>query len=152
MFVYLRTEIFDMAEKDYTYKQERLARYAKALGNPARIAIMEFLAAQDECFFGQLHEKLPIAKATCSQHLSELKDAGLIKGEIDGLRTRYCIDQENWKECKLLFEEFIAKCPCNRKKQPDESSCKCSCKKDMGLWSLLFDNICSLFYELQINN
>ena len=128
MFVYLRTVIFDMAEKDYTYKQERLARYAKALGNPARIAIMEFLAAQDECFFGQLHEKLPIAKATCSQHLSELKDAGLIKGEIDGLRTRYCIDQESWKECKLLFEEFIAKCPCNRKKQPDESSCKCSCK------------------------
>ena len=52
MFVYLRTVIFDMAEKDYTYKQERLARYAKALGNPARIAIMEFLAAQDECFFG----------------------------------------------------------------------------------------------------
>ena len=61
MFVYLRTVIFDMAEKDYTYKQERLARYAKALGNPARIAIMEFLAAQAECFFGQLHEKLPIA-------------------------------------------------------------------------------------------
>lgn len=52
-----------MSEKEYTYKQERLARYAKALGNPARIAIMEFLAAQDECFFGQLHEKLPIAKA-----------------------------------------------------------------------------------------
>ena len=117
-----------MSEKEYTYKQERLARYAKALSNPARIAIMEFLAAQDECFFGQLHEKLPIAKATCSQHLSELKEAGLIKGEIDGLRTRYCIDQDNWRECKLLFEEFIAKCPCNRKKQPDECECKCGCE------------------------
>lgn len=117
-----------MKNNEYTYKQERLARYAKALGNPARIAIMEFLAAQDECFFGQLHEKLPIAKATCSQHLSELKEAGLIKGEIDGLRTRYCIDQDNWRECKLLFEEFIAKGPCNRQKQPDESGCKCSCK------------------------
>ena len=116
-----------MSEKEYTYKQERLARYAKALGNPARIAIMEFLAAQDECFFGQLHEKLPIAKATCSQHLLELKEAGLIKGEIDGLRTRYCIDQDNWRECKLLFEEFIAKCPCNRKRQPDDCECKCGC-------------------------
>ena len=124
----MRTRTFDMSEKEYTYKQERLARYAKALSNPARIAIMEFLAAQDECFFGQLHEKLPIAKATCSQHLSELKEAGLIKGEIDGLRTRYCIDQDNWGECKLLFEEFIAKCPCNRKRQPDDCECKCGCE------------------------
>ena len=99
-----------MSEKEYTYKQERLARYAKALGNPARIAIMEFLAAQDECFFGQLQEQLTNAKATCSQHLSELKDAGLIKGEIEGLRTRYCIDQDNWRESKMLIEEFIAKC------------------------------------------
>ena len=123
----MRTRTFDMSEKEYTYKQERLARYAKALGNPARIAIMEFLAAQDECFFCQLHEKLPIAKATCSQHLSELKEAGLIKGEIDGLRTRYCIDQDNWIECKLLFEEFIAKCHCNRKRQPDDCECKCGC-------------------------
>ena len=73
------------------------------------------------------NEKLPIAKATCSQHLSELKEAGLIKGEIDGLRTRYCIDQDNWRECKLLFEEFIAKCPCNRKRQPDDCECKCGC-------------------------
>jgi len=115
-----------MLQKEYSYKQERLARYARALGNPARIAIMEFLAAQDECFFGQMHEKLPIAKATCSQHLAELKDAGLIKGEIEGTRTRYCIDQENWREFKLLFEEFIAKCPCNRQK-PQE---RCSCSND----------------------
>lgn len=117
-----------MAEKGYSDKQERLARYAKALGNPARIAIMEFLAAQDECFFGDLHEKLPIAKATCSQHLAELKDAGLIKGETEGPRTKYCIDVGNWRECKLLFEEFIAKCPCNRPgyKLASESCC---CRK-----------------------
>ena len=114
-----------MADNEYTNKQERLARYARALGNPARIAIMEFLAAQDECFFGQMHEKLPIAKATCSQHLSELKDAGLIKGEIEGSRTKYCINQENWREFKLLFEEFIAKCPCNRQK-PVQKKCCCS--------------------------
>jgi len=116
-----------MTDKNYSTKQERLARYAKALGNPARIAIMEFLAAQDECFFGDLHEKLPIAKATCSQHLSELKDAGLIKGEIEGPRTKYCIDVDNWRECKLLFEEFIAKCPCNRPGYKEEKK-SCCCK------------------------
>jgi len=116
-----------MTDKNYSNKQERLARYAKALGNPARIAIMEFLAAQDECFFGDLHEKLPIAKATCSQHLSELKDAGLIKGEIEGPRTKYCIDVENWRECKLLFEEFISKCPCNRPGYKEEKK-SCCCK------------------------
>ena len=96
-----------MAEKGYSAKQERLARYAKALGNPARIAIMEFLAAQDECFFGDLHEKLPIAKATCSQHLAELKDAGLIQGTIEGAKVKYCIQQQNWMLCQMLFQEFL---------------------------------------------
>jgi len=60
-----------MAAPKYTDKQTRIARYAKALGNPARIAIMEFLAQQESCFFGEIHEKLPIAKATASQHLKD---------------------------------------------------------------------------------
>ena len=112
-------------KKDYSLKAEQIARFAKALAHPARIQILQFLARQQECYFGDIHDELPIAKATCSQHLSELKDAGLIKGEIDGPRTRYCIDQESWKECKLLFEEFIAKCPCNRNKHQDDCACKC---------------------------
>ena len=61
--------------KQYTEKQEQLARFAKAMGHPARIAILSFLAKQDSCYFGDIHEELPIAKATVSQHLKELKDA-----------------------------------------------------------------------------
>ena len=64
--------------KEYSMKQEMLARFAKALGHPARIAIMEFLAKQDTCYFGDIHDELPIAKATVSQHLAALKEAGLI--------------------------------------------------------------------------
>ena len=65
-----------MARKDYSIKQEQTARFAKAMGHPARIAILEFLAKQTQCYFGDIHEELPIAKATVSQHLKELKDAG----------------------------------------------------------------------------
>ena len=61
-------------KKDYTATQEQLARFAKALGHPARIAIMHFLAKQKMCYFGDIHEELPIAKATVSQHLKELKN------------------------------------------------------------------------------
>lgn len=70
-------------KKEYTEKQERIARFAKALGHPARIAIMQFLAQQEQCYFGDIHEELPIAKATVSQHLTELKDAGFIQGTIE---------------------------------------------------------------------
>ena len=72
-----------MKEKQYTVEQEQIARFAKAMGHPARMAILSFLAKQESCFFGDIHEELPIAKATVSQHLKELKDAGLIQGEIE---------------------------------------------------------------------
>ena len=65
-----------MANKDYSIRQEQLARFAKAMGHPARIAILQFLAKQETCYFGDIHEELPIAKATVSQHLKELKEAG----------------------------------------------------------------------------
>ena len=65
-----------MESKKYTLEQEQIARFAKAMGHPARMAILEFLAKQDCCFFGDIHEELPIAKATVSQHLKELKEAG----------------------------------------------------------------------------
>ena len=61
-------------------KQEQLARFAKALGHPTRIAIVQFLIRQKECYFGKIREELPIAKATVSQHLQELKEAGIIQG------------------------------------------------------------------------
>ena len=81
-------------KKDYTVTQEQLARFAKALGHPARIAIMHFLAKQKTCYFGDIHEELPIAKATVSQHLKELKDAGLIQGEVETPKVKYCINRD----------------------------------------------------------
>lgn len=96
-----------MIKKGYTIHQERLARYAKALGHPTRIAIMCFLAHQEQCYFGDIHEELPIAKATVSQHLSELKDAGLIQGEVEAPKVRYCINRTAWNEAHQLFGEFF---------------------------------------------
>ena len=97
-----------MAEKKtYCIKTETLARFAKALGHPARIAIMKFLAKQKTCYFGDIHEELPIAQATVSQHLKELKDAGLIQGEIETPKVKYCIVRENWEYASELFAEFF---------------------------------------------
>ena len=97
----------------YTEQEEHLARFAKAMGHPARIAILNFLASQDSCFFGNIQEILPIAKATVSQHLSELKDSGLIQGEILPPKVKYCINPENWETAKKLFNEFINSYPGN---------------------------------------
>lgn len=94
--------------REYTLDNEQLARFAKALGHPARITIMEFLVNQDSCFFGDIHDELPIAKATVSQHLKELKDAGLIQGEIEPPKVRYCVNKENWALAKKLFLKFFA--------------------------------------------
>ncbi len=102
--------------KDYTDKQERIARYAKAMGHPARMAILQFLAGRNTCYFGDIHEELPIAKATVSQHLKELKEAGLIQGEIETPKVKYCINRANWEEARRLFAEFF----CNSK---DKKSC-----------------------------
>lgn len=99
-----------MANKDYSVKQEQVARFSKALGHPARIAILQFLAKQTTCYFGDIHEELPIAKATVSQHLKELKDAGLIQGEVETPKVKYCINRENWQLAKTLFAEFFDDC------------------------------------------
>ncbi len=88
-------------------QQKRLARYAKALGHPVRIFVLQTLAKQSCCYSGDLTEILPIAKSTLSQHLKELKDAGLIQGEIEAPRIKYCINKENWKEAKHLFKSFL---------------------------------------------
>ena len=93
--------------KEYNIQQEQIARFAKALAHPARVAIMQFLAGQISCYFGDIHEELPIAKATVSQHLSELKEAGLIQGEIQTPKVRYCINRENWKLAQSLFCGFF---------------------------------------------
>jgi len=88
-------------------KEKRIARYAKAMGHPVRMHVLALLSTQNCCYSGDLSDELPIAKSTLSQHLKELKDAGLIKGEIEAPKIRYCIDQENWKEAQVLFKEFL---------------------------------------------
>ncbi|MGM9739340.1 MAG: ArsR/SmtB family transcription factor [Candidatus Cryptobacteroides sp.] len=98
--------------KEYTMKQEMLAKFARALGHPARVAIMDFLAKQPNCYFGDIHEELPIAKATVSQHLAALKEAGLIQGEIETPKVKYCINKESWMLAHLLFEEFFGQSLC----------------------------------------
>lgn len=103
-----------MANKEYTNKQEQLARFAKAMGHPARMAILQFLLKQDTCYFGDIHEELPIAKATVSQHLKELKDAGLIQGEVETPKVKYCINRENWKLARELFREFFDQGVCRK--------------------------------------
>lgn len=104
-----------MNKINYTADQEQLARFAKAMGHPTRIAILHFLAQRNECFFGDIHEVLPIAKATVSQHLTELKDAGLIQGTIEPPKVKYCINPENWKLAHVLFDKMFTDC-CPSKK------------------------------------
>ena len=99
-----------MSKLVITPEQERLARLAKAMGHPTRVAILEFLAKRDECFFGEIHEVLSVSKPTVSQHLSELKDAGLIQGTIEPPKVRYCLNCETWKEARTLFTSLFDEC------------------------------------------
>ena len=103
-----------MNNKSYTLTQEQIARFAKAMGHPARMAILQFLAKQTTCYFGDIHEELPIAKATVSQHLKELKEAGLIQGEIETPKVKYCINRENWQLAQQLFNDFFGQPLCKK--------------------------------------
>ncbi len=96
-----------MLKKDFTDDQKQLARFAKALGHPVRIYVLQLLSEQACCYSGDLSEQLPIAKSTLSQHLKELKDAGLIQGEIEAPKIKYCINRTNWQIAKELFKELF---------------------------------------------
>jgi DNA-binding transcriptional ArsR family regulator len=87
--------------------QIRLARYAKAMGHPVRMYVLDLISKQSCCYSGDLSEELPIAKSTLSQHLKELKAAGLIQGEIEAPKIKYCLNKENWKEAQQLFKGFL---------------------------------------------
>jgi DNA-binding transcriptional ArsR family regulator len=94
-----------------TEEQRKMARYAKALGHPVRVYVMQLLSKQSCCYSGDLSDDLPIAKSTLSQHLKELKDAGLIQGEIEAPKIKYCINKENWAEARQLFQEMTTHPP-----------------------------------------
>jgi ArsR family transcriptional regulator, arsenate/arsenite/antimonite-responsive transcriptional repressor len=95
-------------KKYYTENQEKMALYAKAMAHPVRIFILDFLADNIDkcCYSGDMVEELPIARSTLSEHLKELKKAGLIQGEINPPYIKYCINKENWGKAKALFNLF----------------------------------------------
>jgi len=90
-----------------TDDQRQTARFAKAMGHPVRMFVLKFLLEQECCYSGDLSDLLPIAKSTLSQHLKELKNAGLIQGEIQAPRIKYCLNKKNWKEAQKLFRNFL---------------------------------------------
>ena len=95
-----KTEIF-------SEKQNRMAQMLKALAHPARIAIIQHLLKAEECICGDLVDELGLAQATISQHLKELKNVGLIQGNIEGTSVCYCIDPKVWKQYKASFDDFF---------------------------------------------
>ncbi|HOT13550.1 MAG TPA: winged helix-turn-helix domain-containing protein [Bacteroidales bacterium] len=96
-------------EKYYTDSQEKVARFAKALSHPVRVFILDYLANNIDkcCYSGDMAEELPIARSTLSEHLAELKKAGLIQGEINPPYIKYCINRENWEEAKKTMIQFF---------------------------------------------
>jgi DNA-binding transcriptional ArsR family regulator len=82
--------------EEFTERDNSVARYAKALAHPARIAILRVLIQKNACICGDIVEELPLSQSTVSQHLKELKEAGLIQGDIEGRTVCYCIDPTAW--------------------------------------------------------
>jgi DNA-binding transcriptional ArsR family regulator len=93
----------------FTNRQNAIATMAKALGHPARIAIFEYLIKVDTCICGDIVDKLPLAQPTISQHLKELKNAGLIKGNVEGNSVCYCIDEKAIARFKSYFDNVSIK-------------------------------------------
>jgi DNA-binding transcriptional ArsR family regulator len=95
---------------EFTARENKLAKYAKALAHPARVAILKLLAQKQTCVCGDIVEELPLSQSTVSQHLKELKEAGLIQGEIEGVRVCYCINEKEWKAAQValngLFDTY----------------------------------------------
>jgi DNA-binding transcriptional ArsR family regulator len=99
--------------QNFTDEQNQLAAIAKSLGHPARVAILKVLLKRQTCICGDLVEELPLAQATVSQHLKELKAVGLIKGTVEGASVCYCIDGKKWEEVRdLFFNFFTPAMPC----------------------------------------
>jgi len=95
-----KTEIF-------TDAQNRIAVFAKVIGHPARVAILQHLFKSESCICGDLVDEIGLAQPTISQHLKELKYLGLIKGQVEGTRVCYCIDQEQWALMKEMMADFL---------------------------------------------
>jgi predicted transcriptional regulator len=97
-----------LSDISYSADEITLAAVAKALSHPVRIRILRLLAGETCCFTGELTGLIPMAQSTISQHLKALKEAGLIQGEIDPPKVKYCIDHANWAKAQTLIGEFFA--------------------------------------------
>ena len=97
--------------EEFTVKDNKIAGYAKARAHPARVAILQLLIKKQACICGDIVDELPLSQSTVSQHLKELKNAGLITGDIEGAKTCYCIDAKEWAQAKhylnVLFDSFV---------------------------------------------
>jgi DNA-binding transcriptional ArsR family regulator len=108
----------------FTDEQQQLARVAKALAHPARVAIIQFLASQKTCISGDIAAELPLARTTVSQHLQELKALDLIRGEIDGLTVCYCLNTALLRQVQQQFAAFFEEATAGEAGGPDEA---CGC-------------------------
>ena len=95
-------------KESFDKRQGQIAAFADALSHPARIAILETLAKRQSCICGEIVDVLPLAQSTVSQHLKELRELGLVKGEIDGPKSCYCIDAKNWRAMVREMQKFFA--------------------------------------------
>ncbi|HLG02391.1 MAG TPA: metalloregulator ArsR/SmtB family transcription factor [Bacteroidia bacterium] len=93
--------------EEFAVRDARIARYSKVLGHPARVAILRLLASRQSCVCGAIVNELPLSQSTVSQHLKELKEAGLIKGDIDGTSICYCINAEEWEKAEKAITSFF---------------------------------------------
>jgi len=94
-------------EQHFSDNQRKIAKYSKALSHPVRVFILEHLAGNKCCYSGDMADILPIARSTLSEHLKELKKAGLIQGEINPPYIKYCVNRTNWEEAKELLGNFF---------------------------------------------
>jgi DNA-binding transcriptional ArsR family regulator len=94
-------------KEKYDRDDIRLARFAKALSHPARIVILRHLAEMNACFFNEISKEIPLAGSTVSQHMHELKNAGLVQSSYEPPKIKYCIDIDNWKLARKQFKEFM---------------------------------------------
>ena len=92
---------------EFEVDQKELAEFAKALSHPARVAILQTLAEKKSCVCGEIVDLLPLAQSTVSQHLKDLKESGLVKGEIEGPRSCYCLDTENFTRMSAAMHAFL---------------------------------------------
>lgn len=107
-------------KQNFSADLQQLAALMKVLSHPARLAIIQLLAEKKECICGELVLNLPLAQSTVSQHLRELKEAGLIQGEVEGVKTCYCLNWENIEQLYTLTEKFLAAVI---RKKPDNTCC-----------------------------